>query len=137
MRWLIRVILDIERVEMGKIEQEILEIERAFARLAKGEGVKAAFVAFASEEAVLNRENKLIKGKQEIEEYFSKQAWENISLDWAPDFVSVAASGDLGYTYGKYILEDENDSNQMKKFEGFYHTVWKREPNGEWRYVWD
>jgi len=122
---------------MEKFEQEILETERAFAKLAKEEGVRAAFVAFASEDAILNRDNKLIKGKQEIEEYFSKQDWANIRLDWAPDFVSVSVSGDLGYTYGKYILEGKDDSGQMKKSEGFFHTVWKREPSGEWRYVWD
>jgi len=122
---------------MKKFEQEILETESAFARLAKEEGIKGAFVAFASDEAVLNRENKLIKGKKEIEEYFSNQAWENVQLEWAPDFVSVAASGDLGYTYGKFILENKDDAGQSKKMEGFFHTVWKREPNGEWRYVWD
>lgn len=122
---------------MGKIEQEVMDAERAFANLAKEEGLKAAFVAYASDQAVLNRDNKLIKGKTEIEAYFSDRAWENIRLDWAPDFISVSASGDLAYTYGKYILEKTDDNGQMKRFEGIFHTVWKKESNGVWRYVWD
>ncbi|MFH2039489.1 MAG: nuclear transport factor 2 family protein [Chloroflexota bacterium] len=122
---------------MEKFEQEILDTEIAFARLAREKGIKAAFLAYASEEAVLNRENNLIKGKKEIEKYFSNKVWKNIHLDWRPDFISVSISGDLGYTYGKFTLEDKDDSGQTKKLEGFFHTVWKKEPDGKWRYVWD
>lgn len=122
---------------MKKFEQEIFETEKAFASLAKKEGVGTAFVTYASDDAVLNRENKLIRGKQEIEEYFSNQAWDNIRLEWEPDFISVADSGDLGYTYGKFRLEKIDEAGESKMIEGYFHTVWRRQPDGKWRYVWD
>ena len=122
---------------MEKYEKEILETEKAFAKLAKEKGLKVAFTTFASEEAVLLRENKLIRGKKEIEEYFEKQNLENVQLDWTPNLIDVAASGDLGYTYGKYNFEGIGEKGQIIKSTGVFHTVWKKEANGEWRYVWD
>jgi len=120
-----------------KYKTEILETERAFAQLAKDQGLKVAFSTYASDEAVLHRENKLIKGRQAIEEYFEKQTLHNVRLEWVPDFVSVAVSGDLGYTYGKFNFEGTDELGEVIKVEGIFHTVWKREANGEWRYVWD
>jgi ketosteroid isomerase-like protein len=122
---------------VDKYENEILNTEKAFTQLAKEKGLKIAFSTYASEEAVLFRENKLIKGKRAIGDYFKKWPWRNVQLAWTPDFVSVAASGDLGYTYGKYTFEGTDESGELKQFSGIFHTVWKREADGEWRYVWD
>ena len=122
---------------MEKYKMEILETEHAFAQLAKDQGLKVAFLTYASDEAVLHRANKLIKGKQAIAEYFEQQTLQNVRLEWEPDFVSVAASGDLGYTYGKFNFEGIDEKGEEIKVEGIFHTVWKREANGEWRYVWD
>jgi ketosteroid isomerase-like protein len=124
-------------VLVEKYKMEILETERAFAQLAKDQGLKVAFSTYASDEAVLHRANKLIKGKQAIAEYFEQQTLQNVRLEWVPDFVSVAASGDLGYTYGKFNFEGTDEKGEEVKIEGIFHTIWKREANGEWRYVWD
>ena len=126
-----------QETQMENYEKEILETEKSFAKLAKEKGLKVAFTTFASEEAVLLRENKLIRGKKEIEEYFEKQNLENVQLDWTPDLIDVAASGDLGYTYGQYKFEGPGEKGQTIKSTGVFHTVWKKEANGEWRYVWD
>ncbi len=126
-----------QETQMENYEKEILETEKSFAKLAKEKGLKVAFTTFASEEAVLLRENKLIRGKKEIEEYFEKQNLENVQLDWTPDLIDVAASGDLGYTYGQYNFEGLGEKGQIIKSTGIFHTIWKKEANGEWRYVWD
>ncbi len=44
-------------------KKEILETEIAFAEMAKIEGLSKAFLAYADEAAVLNRNNTIIKGK--------------------------------------------------------------------------
>ena len=122
---------------MGKYNSEILDTEKAFAQLVKEKGLKTGFLAYAADEAVLSRGGKLIKGKKEIEEFFDKQTLKDVRLEWVPDFVSVSASGDLGYTYGKYTLEAVDQTGQEIRSDGIFHTVWKRQPDGEWRYVWD
>ena len=124
-------------VQLEKYKTEIFETERAFAQLAKEQGLKVAFSTYASDEAVLHRENKLIKGRQAIAEYFEQQTLRNVRLEWVPEFVSVAASGDLGYTYGKFNFEGTDEMGEVVRVEGIFHTVWKREESGEWRYVWD
>lgn len=122
---------------MAQFESEILETEKAFARLVKEEGWKTGFLAYAADEAVLSRGGKLIEGKKAIEAYFDQQTLKNVHLEWVPDFVSVSASGDLGYTYGKFTFGAIDEAGQEIKAAGIFHTVWKRQPNGDWRYVWD
>jgi len=120
-----------------QFKSEILDTEKAFAQLVKEKGLKTGFLAYAADDAVLSRGGKLIKGKKAIEAYFDQQTIKNIRLEWVPDFVSVSASGDLGYTFGKFTFEAIDQNGQEIKSEGIFHTVWKREANGEWRYVWD
>lgn len=122
---------------MARQKAEILSAERAFAETVKKEGMKEGFLAFASEDAVLKRGNKLIKGKQAIADYFDKQTLQNVRLEWEPDFVDVSASGDLGYTYGPYEFEATNQAGEIIQDRGIFHTVWRKQADGSWRYVWD
>ncbi len=122
---------------MNKMEKEIFETEKAFAALAKEKGLKIAFSTFAANDAVLSRENKLIKGKKEIEAYFEKMTLRDVQLSWEPEYIEVAESGDLGYTYGPYSFEWTDDAGEAQKATGIFHTVWRKEADGEWRYVWD
>jgi len=118
-------------------EKEIFETEKAFARLAKEEGLKNAFLAFAADDAVLNRSDQLIIGRQAISEYFDRSTMTNVTLEWEPDFVSGAESGDLGYTYGRYTFEGIDPEGRAVRSSGVFHTVWRKNANGDWRYVWD
>jgi len=118
-------------------KNQIRETEFAFAKLAKEKGLKTAFVAYAAEDAVLKRGERLIEGKEAIEEYYANQTLQNVRLKWKPEFIDVAASGDLGYTYGPFTFHAADSTGKEIQSEGIFHTVWKRQPNGEWRYVWD
>ena len=116
-------------------KEEIRDAEQAFAQMAKEKGIHDAFLAFADEKAVLLRGNQLVVGIDSIDAFLENQV--SKSLVWTPDFVEVSASGDLGYTYGKYSFsyKDENGGEQINK--GYFHTVWKRQPDGSWKFVWD
>jgi len=58
-------------------------------------------------------------------------------LEWAPDFVDVSSSGDLAYTYGKFTFSFKDSLGNKVENKGIFHTVWKRQSNGEWKFVWD
>lgn len=118
-------------------KKEILETERAFAAMAKEKGVTEAFLAFAAEDAVLKRDNDIIVGKEAIQYHFEQQPFTDFSLEWISDFVDVSSSGDLGYTYGHYTFSASDTSGQLIEGKGIYHTVWKRQDDGTWKYVWD
>lgn len=121
----------------AEIEAEIIEIENQFCKRARENGIAEAFLFYAAEDAVLNRNDVLIKGKEEIKKYFDKQTISDIKLDWAADFVDVAASGDLAYTYGKYTFSAISAKGDSINSQGIFHTVWKKQLDGSWKYVWD
>lgn len=119
-----------------KWKQEILETENEFSKMAEEKGIRDAFVHFANDEAVLLRNNKLIKGKNSLYNFYNNLN-PNQKLKWKPDFVDVALSGELGYTYGKYTLSSTDLEGKTITSEGIFHTVWKKQPDGNWRFVWD
>ncbi len=122
-------------IEKNKVE--ILRAERKFAEMAAKDGITKAFLYFAADDAVLKRENRLIKGRNSIKAYLENETLTNIRIKWNPEFVDVAKSGDMGYTYGKFYFSAIDTSGQVISFKGPFHTVWKKQPDGTWRFVWD
>lgn len=53
------------------------------------------------------------------------------SLAWAPAFAGIARSGEFGFTTGPFSV----DGGQTMR--GQYFTVWRRQPDGAWRWIWD
>ncbi|MFQ3608307.1 MAG: nuclear transport factor 2 family protein [Chloroherpetonaceae bacterium] len=123
---------------MKKIKEEIIKIERAFQQMTVNKGIAEAFYIFADENAVIKRENDtLIIGKENIRTYYQQKQLKNVKVEWKPDFVEVSQSGDMAYTYGKYIWEFINQDGSTKQITGIFHTVWKKQKDGSWKYVWD
>ncbi len=116
---------------------EIMTTENEFAKMANERGVAEAFTTFAADDAVITRNNRIIEGKRAIANYYNDQIDQEVKLEWTPHFIDVAASGDLGYTYGNYTFTATDSSGQIIKQEGVFHTVWKKQSDGTWRYVWD
>lgn len=102
--------------------------------MVKDKGIHDAFISFAAEDAVLKR-RRLIIGKAAIDEHLKSSTSKNLS--WRPDFVDVSSSGDLGYTYGNYIFKYADSLGNPLEDKGIFHTVWKRQADGSWKFVWD
>ncbi len=118
-------------------EAEIVAMEKAFNDMAQAEGLIKAFEFCAAEDGVIRRGKKVIKGKKGIRQWYEKDVRPNETLTWTPTFVDVSQSGDLAYTYGDFVFTYPDTSGNMKENKGIFHTVWKRQANGEWRFVWD
>jgi len=63
-----------QNTPLEPIKEEIIATEIAFAKMAREVGMKEAFLEFAADSAVLNRNGKILKGKQQIANYFDSQA---------------------------------------------------------------
>jgi len=118
-----------------KYKAQIIQTELDFAKMADEAGVAAAFYEFSADSAVIGRGGKIIKGREAIREYYEKNLAPGTRLQWAPDFADV--SGDIGYTWGKYTHLVPDSTGKMTESHGVFHTVWKRQPDGSWRFVWD
>lgn len=124
---------------MEKWKQEVITTEHNFLKMAEEKGISEAFQAYAADDAVLMRNDTIIKGKNNLKAFLSKYNNPNLeqSLKWEPDFVDVSSSGDLAYTYGNFILTYKDSLGKKVENKGIFHTVWKRQPNQEWKFVWD
>ena len=130
---------DAHYADVQQWKNEITETEKAFAEMVRSEGIEKAFLNYADDNAVLERNDVLIKGKRSIAQSFKDlpSSSTKVSLTWKPDFVDVSNAGDLGYTYGKYKYTSIDSLGKKHEAEGIFHTVWKRQPDGKWKYVWD
>ncbi len=147
MKWLVVILVSIvmgwctnksSKQDKAQYKQEIIQAEHDFAKMVKEQGLQAGFAFFADSNAVMRRaDESLIIGKTAIEEHFGKSRYKDAILEWEVDFVDVAESGDLGYTYGRYTFVAKDSMGNLVKSAGVFHTVWKRQGDGTWRYVWD
>lgn len=120
-----------------KAKAEILSAEKAFEATVAKKGLAQAFYEFADSQAVLNRQGRLIKGNDSIFAYCRNAEKGFVSLTWEAEFVEVAPSCDMGYTYGTYLFTSKDTLGTLVQHKGIFHTVWKKQATGEWHYVWD
>src|SRR5688572_8982731 len=96
------------------------------------------FTFFADSNATIKRQNDtLIHGKEAIKNFYSTPFYQKATVKWSPDFVDASPGGDMGYTYGKYVWSSTDSAGKPITFNGVFHTVWKKQPDGSWKYVWD
>lgn len=123
---------------LASAKEEVMKVENDFKRLSKTKGIAEAFYTFADSNAVIKREHDtLIQGKENIKIYYSHPKFRNASVSWKPDFVQVSNDGTLAYTYGKYVWIVIDSAGNKNNFTGIFHTVWKRQKDGSWKYIWD
>ena len=123
--------------QMEKWKSEIMEAEQAFNDLAEKQGLAVAFGTFAAKDGVIRRRGKVIKSPAAIRAWYEEDAQPGDTLSWKPDFIDVSKSGDLGYTYGGFTFKYLDSLGNQKVNTGTFHSVWKRQANGEWKFVWD
>jgi len=120
------------------LKKEIITTEKSFEKMCADSGISKAFVAFADSNAVILRGNdSVISGKDAIRHFYQNEKYQNATVTWAPDEVNVSEDGSMAWTYGKYCWKVIQEDGSQKVFNGVFHTVWKKQNNGSWKYVWD
>jgi len=141
--WLHLVIVCISCTSFGQLinnkqVEEIRKVEKQFETDLLTNGAAHAFEMFAAPNAVIKRQNdSLIFGPAAIKNFYSSEQFKNAKATWAPDHIDVSADGTLAYTYGKFQWKSTDKNGKASEFHGIFHTVWKKQSNGEWKYVWD
>lgn len=121
-----------------KAKEEITKAEKDFETMAAEKGIAEAFWFFADSNAVIKRgDDSIIRGKEAIRNFYSAAYFKTASVKWSPDFVDVSEDGTMGYTYGQYVWQSKDSSGKINEAHGVFHTVWKKQEEGNWKYVWD
>ena len=123
------------------IEQEkekLLQTDIDFSNRSVEVGNHQAFLEFASPDVVLLKPNSYpIIGKPALKQLYAELSDSNYRLTWKPSYGRVSESGDLGYTFGIYLLEITKGEQKRQISQGTYCSIWEKNATGEWRFVLD
>jgi ketosteroid isomerase-like protein len=110
----------------------LMETDVAFSNYCLQNGMNKAFYKYAAEKAVMLKDNRFpLIGNENIKKEFSGDDTQ-VTFSWSPLDADVSESGELGYTYGTYAYQTIDSL-----YEGTYVSVWKKDGNGDWKYVLD
>jgi ketosteroid isomerase-like protein len=80
----------------------------------------------------------IVHGKPAIRQMVHQMmAIPGFHLTWKPDSAVVAASGDLGYTFGTNAVTIPDSTGKASTETGRYITVWRKNASGRWQCVMD
>ena len=132
----ILIVLGVAGVVQGQSAlQEMVKTEQAFSWMAQDTNPREAFMAFIADDGLLFRPG-AVNGKKWMLEHPVPPSDKKPVLAWQPAFAGMAQSGDMGFTTGPW--EAKADVNDAKPGAyGHFMTVWKKQPDGSWKFVVD
>ena len=121
-----------EEIDMRGEMNALLQADRDFAALSVTEGYIEAFYRSSAEEVLL-----LPPGagpRSGREDIYKEDSVEGLlgNLDWEPEGGSVALSGDLGWTWGRWTFTVEDKQVYPQQTYGKYVFLW-RKIDREWK----
>ena len=124
--------------DVDSVKEELLEADRAFAKMAYEEGRDTAFIEYMAEDVtIMPRKGALIRGKDEYRKLQAAVTAGEPVVRWKPFFADASQSGDLGYTMGTFQYFESREDGAKVLSEGSYITIWKKQSDGSWKFVFD
>jgi len=98
-----------------------------------------AFMSHVAADAMFMPPNELMaSGPEAIRKTYSEMlAAPNTAVSWTPTSVTVAQSGDLGYSVGTYNVSMTGPDGKPMSDHGKYLTIWKKQTDGAWKVAGD
>lgn len=115
--------------------QEMVKTEQAFSKTAEEKNTLDAFMAFIADDGLLFRPG-AVNGKEWMLEHPVPPSDKKPFLAWQPAFAGMAASGDMGFTTGPWEFRNDVKDEKPAAY-GHFVTVWKKQPDGSWKFVVD
>lgn len=111
----------------------MVDSELAFARMAQEKTVRDAFLTYAAENGVLMGPNGSENARKQIGSQPPPPAdAPRLNLEWWPVYADISRSGDMGWTTGP-----SRRTRGERVGYGHFVTVWKKQPDGSWRWLMD
>lgn len=109
----------------------LVAAERAFSSVSEDRGIRAAFLEYLAEDAVVFRPDP-VDGRR----WYYDRPETGVLLTWEPVFADVSQDGNFGYTTGPWRLAEKGGGNEPAAF-GQYVSLWRRRPGEVWRVAID
>ena len=125
-------------MNMDSLRTELLNADKAWNDAAGQKGYFHSRVDFVVDDGIELSENEMpVIGKQAVTEYLTTHSDSALKVQWVALRAEVAASGDLGFTYGSYSNQMSTKNGKDTTIYGAYITVWKKQADGSWKFVAD
>lgn len=114
------------------MEAQLVEADRRFADSVQRRGLGAWVNAFAPGGRMISGGESYIGMEAIRRRMLPAFADTTFSLTWDPVYAEVSASGELGYTVGRYTTS-VGAGDAASTEQGTYLTVWRRQDDGSWK----
>jgi ketosteroid isomerase-like protein len=122
----------------AKSDSETLrQLEADFMKAAAERGSQGYMSYYAQDAAELPNGADVLQGKENIAKTMNFLDDKNNHLTWTPVYADMAASGDLGYTYGTIEFRSKDKDGKPTVEYGKYVSIWKKQKDGSWKVVMD
>lgn len=130
-------LLSLAAIDKAKLKAELVKVEDEFCAMAQQKGLLAAFQHFAAPDvAFIDTDPRRFRGPAAVRERMGEDK-PGVKLTWSATFTDVSDDGTLGYNYGRFESRRPGPDGQEIVRGGFFLTIWKRQPDGSWKYVMD
>lgn len=108
----------IAQQNLEKEKEQLKQVDIDFSNLSLEKAMNHAFLNYADDNAVLLKPNSYpIKGIEKLRERYSNSDT-SFTLIWKPLFADIAASLELGYTYGTWELKTKDEIGNHVSYFG-------------------
>jgi ketosteroid isomerase-like protein len=104
---------------------EIESAERAFAADGAALGIRDSFLAHMADDAIVFSPGPVSAKAL----YVARPSSKTPKLEWWPQRVVIARSGDLGLSIGPWAIDGKRGA--------YYATIWRKDSGGAWKWVYD
>lgn len=112
------------------------DTDKFYSALSAEKGMNASFLEMFDSAGVMLKANHMpIEGFEAIKASLMSESDSTFTLTWEPRFAKIAASGELGYTYGTYQITDK--ATDSTTGVGKYATIWLKQSDGKWKAILD
>lgn len=120
-----------------EMKKELAAMEDKFCAMVQEKGVMAAFEHFAAPDvAFIDTDPRKFRGVEAVRQRMGGFP-PAVKLTWSALFTDLSDDGTLGYNYGRYETRGPGPDGQERVGGGFFLSIWKKQPDGSWKYVMD
>jgi ketosteroid isomerase-like protein len=117
--------------------RQVRQADSAFALAADLQGTGVAFAQYVAAQGVVFSGSEIVIGTDAVRALFDEQQRAGGTLNWRPVYADAAESGDLGFSVGDYVFTGRGTTGTVVQRFGKYLTIWKKQADGDWRFVVD
>jgi ketosteroid isomerase-like protein len=116
----------------------LMDADRAFAEASYTRGADAWGDVWAEDGMKPDSPTAPAFGKEAVRKQMQQlYADAETKLQWHPIRAEISPGGNLGYTWGRYLLTGKNPKGEPISREGTYVTVWEKQKDGTWKILFD